>query len=268
MSSSSKTYESGLVASFDGTPIYYQHRGNTVTGLVLVHGWLGNSGYWDAQIDLLAKDFTVISVDLAGHGRSGGERHRYGIEAFGKDILEVIQRFDLEQLVLVGHSMGGPVVLEAARTRQVPVVGVICVDSPLHHYYRSMDETEIEQLLAPFRVGFPAAVKKFAKQMFHATTDRRLVGRIARQMASTRPDIGLNTLEALFRYDVMRVLNELKVPVRSLATTADPESFPLYKSTIEIIPMENLGHFPMLEAPTIFNRQLLKEIRAILGDSR
>src|SRR4051812_46068223 len=92
----------------DGVKLHAELTGTGKTALVFVHGWLGSGRWWDAQRDALASpDFTIVQVDLAGHGGSGGERTQWTIEAYAGDIEAVTAAVDAESVVLVGHSMSG-----------------------------------------------------------------------------------------------------------------------------------------------------------------
>lgn len=56
----------------------------------------------------------AVAVDLAGHGDSGADREAWTIPAFAEDVAAVVRHLGLEDVVLIGHSLGGPVVVAAA----------------------------------------------------------------------------------------------------------------------------------------------------------
>jgi pimeloyl-ACP methyl ester carboxylesterase len=116
------------VHSADGVPIAYEVHGQGSPALVLVHGWSCDRGYWKEQIEYLAPQYQLVLVDLAGHGASGLGRKDYTMAAFGEDVAAVVDRLGLKSVVLVGHSMGGDVVVEAARRLQGRVIGLVWVD--------------------------------------------------------------------------------------------------------------------------------------------
>jgi pimeloyl-ACP methyl ester carboxylesterase len=99
-----------FVLSTDGTRIAYELIGAGRPALVLVHGWSCDRTYWNAQLESLSRDFTVVTVDLAGHGESECGREAWSIAAFGYDVALVVALNGLEDVVLVGHSMGGDVI--------------------------------------------------------------------------------------------------------------------------------------------------------------
>src|SRR5664279_146395 len=118
-----------FVRSADGTRIAYEFKGAGMPALILVHGWSCDRGYWNAQLELLSREFLVVVLDLAGHGESDPGRHEWSIAAFGSDVATVVRRLALNAVVLVGHSMGGDVILEAAGRLRGLVKGLVWVDT-------------------------------------------------------------------------------------------------------------------------------------------
>jgi pimeloyl-ACP methyl ester carboxylesterase len=92
-----------------------------VAQIVFVHGWACDRSYWRHQMDAFPGK-TVVAVDLAGHGDSGTGRGSWTMPAFGADVVAVMDDLHLDDVVLVGHSMGGDVILEAALVLGNPVL--------------------------------------------------------------------------------------------------------------------------------------------------
>src|SRR5262245_51691582 len=62
------------IASEDGVPIRYRVYGTGEPALIFIHCWACDSSYWDQQIEPLKTRYTVVTLDLAGHGESGTTR--------------------------------------------------------------------------------------------------------------------------------------------------------------------------------------------------
>ena len=118
-----------VVPSKDGTPISYEIYGLGEPSLVFVHGWSCDARYWRAQLSHFSKNHRVVVLDLAGHGHSGLTRMRYTMKAFGEDVQAVTEATNSQKVILIGHSMGGLVSLEAARLLPQRVIGVIGIDT-------------------------------------------------------------------------------------------------------------------------------------------
>src|SRR5688572_22498047 len=97
--------------SADGTDIRFEVTGVGEPTLALVHGWALDRHLWDGQVSGLAARHRVITLDLPGHGESG-QRPSWSIAAYGQDVKAVVEAVGAKQVVLVGHSMGGLVILE------------------------------------------------------------------------------------------------------------------------------------------------------------
>lgn len=80
--------------------------------------------YWH-----ISEKYKVVNIDLPGFGESGNNRQKWTMEAFGEDVVAVIRKLNLNQVVLVGFSMGGPVVIEAANRVPDRIAGIVLVDN-------------------------------------------------------------------------------------------------------------------------------------------
>jgi pimeloyl-ACP methyl ester carboxylesterase len=258
----------GEATSHDGVRIAYELRGDASTALVFVHGWSCDRSYWREQIGPFAQDFTVVAVDVAGHGESGVEREHWTIQAFGADVAAVAEKLALKDIVLIGHSMGGDVIVEAARRLPGRVTGLIWVDT-----YRqlgpSRSQDEIDTMVAPFRHDFVTTTRTFVRGMFLPGADPELVAWVAEDMSAAPPAIALGALRAAISFDrvIPSALQELKLPVIALNgawRATDAES--LQGHGVRVVIMQQAGHFPMLEDPKRFNAVLRKTIADIRGE--
>lgn len=102
--------ESGYFDTQDDAHIYYEVRGSGKP-IVLVHGWQCSHVFWQRNADVLAEDHRVITLDLRGHGNSSKGLHGITIRQFARDIHGLMKYLGTEDAVLMGWSMGGPVVL-------------------------------------------------------------------------------------------------------------------------------------------------------------
>ena len=252
---------SKTVHSADGVPIAYDVHGEGTPALVLVHGWSCDRRYWERQVEPLSRDFRVVTVDLGGHGESGLGREAWTIAAFGADVAAVVDALDLERVILIGHSMGGDVIMEAARRLPGRVEGLIWVD-----VYRRLGgwiaPEQHERFMAPLRVDFVEAARAFVRSMFPPGSDPSLVEWVAADMSAAPPAIALPAVEAARNYarEMPAALQELKLPVIAINpddTPTDLESMKRYG--VDVVFMSGVGHFPMMEKPDAFNA-LLREV--------
>ena len=184
--------------------------------IVLVHGFACDSTFWNAQLRHLAETHRVVAIDLPGHGRSGMDRVDWTMEAFGDDVRAVCDEIGAHRVVVVGHSMGGPVAVEAAKLMPDRVVAIVPVET-FHDVERRLNEEQLIELLAAWREDFAGSAERMVREFFFTKeSDPDLVDRTVAKLRTMRPDIGLALLESMFRYDAARNLESVTVPVRGI----------------------------------------------------
>lgn len=248
----------GSAVSADGIRVSFEVRGAGAPTLVFVHGWSCDRGYWKHQLSYFAERYQVVALDLAGHGTSGAGRRAWTMPAFGEDVVAVAEQLGLGLMVLIGHSMGGDVIIEAARRLPGRVAGLVWVDT-----YRTLGEMqsqeEVESFLAPFRADFASATRDFVRRTFLPTSDKDLVESVAGDMAAAPPEIALSALEHAITFEpaVVGALREIRAPVVAMNPDHKPSDIEaLQRNGVKTVLMSGVGHFAMMEDPSTFNRLL------------
>lgn len=254
--------EVGKYKSKDGTEIAYTVQGKGEIALVFVHGWSCDRSYWENQIDEFSEEYKVVTLDLAGHGDSGIDRKDYTLELFGLDVCTVVDKLNLEKVILIGHSMGGGVILNAYAYMPEKVVGLIGVDT-----FRGLGEKnkqeDIEVFLKPFKENFKVRTAEFVKSMFIKDSDSTIVEKIVVDMANAPMEVAISSMENAFSFDETELLKNINVPVISINSdfrfTNSEANKKLLKS-FELKTLNNCGHFLMIEKPNEFNSVLKESI--------
>ena len=257
------------VASADGVRIAYEARGAGPLALVFVHGWSCNRSYWAGQLEPFAKQYQVVAIDLAGHGDSGTNRTNWTIPAYGADVAAVVKKLDLKKVVLIGHSMGGDVIAEAALLLPGRVVGMVFMD-----VYKKLGKgrtpEEVDAFAAKFSPDFARTTQEFVRSMFVSTSDPALVERVAKGMSSAPPSVAMPSLRAAFGYSrqMPATLERLKLPVIAI----NPDNAPTDVGSLEhygvsVMIMPGVGHFLMMEDPQRFNDLLSTALTRLAPDN-
>jgi pimeloyl-ACP methyl ester carboxylesterase len=258
----------GAARSADGVSIRYQVEGEGEPALVFVHCWACERQFWDQQVEHFKARYSVVTLDLGGHGASGTARQDWTISAFARDVLAVIGGLELARVVLIGHSMGGPVILEVARRIPDRVVGLVPVDTLLD-VEQMMPPKEQEAMLVELRADFPGATGRFMRQhLFAPSTDPKLIEEIVRGAAAMPPDIAISAIEHATAYDARPALKEIEAPIRAINADKYPtnlEAARRYAPQFDAVIIEGVGHYPMLEAPDRFNALLEDVLRDFAG---
>lgn len=250
------------VAASDGVTIAYDVCGAGAPALVFVHGWSGRRGHWDEQLDYFAANHTVVRVDLAGHGTSGVDRQRWTEAAFAADVVAVCDALALDKLILVGHSLGGSIIVLAAQQMIDRVIGLIGVDTWSEVGVRDTAEAiEASILLPEMRADYETGSRRFAQLMSGPTADPTIAARIADDVAGMSPHIAISILDEAIREGpegIEQGLLALDVPLSAISsTTFRPKDAELLATFgIHNVVLPGTGHYLMLEQPATFNRAL------------
>jgi len=253
-----------IALSADGVPIHYDVQGNGKIALVFVHGWCCSRGHWAGQVDHFAPHYTLATIDLAGHGASGRDRTRWTIPSFARDVAAVVEQLGLEQVVLIGHSMGGLVIVEAARRLPTAVIGLVGVDT-WRNAAQIRTPDQIAQMVTPLRANFKEAAGAFVRARFVAESDPALVERVVAAMSAAPPDIAVAAAEAICAYDRhlpegLRGINVPKITINGRPTNMAAAR----RLGITVMQVSGVGHFVMLEDAPAFNRLLDEALQKLI----
>jgi sigma-B regulation protein RsbQ len=256
----------------DSVHIDYRVWGNGETAVVLIHGWACDENYWSAQVDALKSKYTVVAINLAGHGASERNRTDWSIGNYGEDVATVVRQLQNRQIVLVGHSMGADVALEASRRIGDRVIGIIAVDSLKSIGLPPMKPREIDRQLAPFRDHFIEATRDYVtKTMFEKGADPTFVQKVAYDMSLEPPQVAVPSLQSLLAMDFTTLLPDIHVPVYAINSDLSPtdearirKALPKFKADV----LDHTGHFLMMEVPQRFNPVLIKDIDALVQQAQ
>ncbi len=246
----------------DGVKIVYSAAGKGEPALVFIHGGLANRKFYDGQLRAFADRYRVIAVDLPGHGDSGVNRKTWGLPEFGADVAAVCEAEKLNRVILIGNSLGGPVAIEAALLLPGKALGVIGVDTFQSLDY-SMTPEQARQRALAFRDDYAGATKEMVKSLFHKDADPELVADAERRMAKTSPEAAYQMFLSLGGYNPADSARKLTVPLRAVNGDLYPTDFRAVrkvKPDFDAVIMLQTGHYPMLERPEEFNRNLVEFI--------
>jgi pimeloyl-ACP methyl ester carboxylesterase len=253
--------------SADGVKIVCTVEGKGDIALLFIHGWCCNKSYWEYQIPTFSKKYQVVAVDLAGHGDSGLNRKEWTMEAFGQDVIAVVKGLKLKKVILIGHSMGGIVMVEAAKQLTENVRGLIGVDT-LANVEQKFTEEQFNAFIAPMRKDFKKGTEIFLRSiMFTEKTDTALRERIVKDMCDCPPTVGLNSWEHMFHYDLPNAMDEVKAHIRCINSDKFPNNIEAGKrhaASFEVKFIKGWGHFIMMEDPQTFNKLLEETIQELL----
>jgi pimeloyl-ACP methyl ester carboxylesterase len=231
--------------------------------VILIHGAGGHHLYWPPQIRRL-HDQRVFAVDLSGHGKSGGIGY-HTIEDYAGEVIEFMASLGLNSAVLVGHTMGGAIALEAGTRFPSRLLGLCLVGSGAKlpvapEILRNTSDPST----------FSAAIGLIRHLSFADETSPRLRELAAQRMAETRPSVLHGDFLACSAFDATGQLSQVAVPTLILCGAEDRMTPPrfsefLHKNIVgaqlEII--ARAGHMVMLEQPDLVADKLARFLNTI-----
>ncbi len=255
-----------VAVSKDGTPISYEVYGTGDPTLIFVHGWSCDSRYWREQVPEFSKRYRVVTIDLAGHGHSGMSRIIYSMSSFGEDVKAVAEAVSIKKVILIGHSMGGPVIAEAARIMPDLVIGLIGIDTfknletPLTSQFKKM-------LIAPLEKNFPNGCRQFIDRAISPKTDPQLREWILSDMSSAPPQVALSAFNDLTTQfitgEAATMFKNIRIPVITINGDLEPINYEANRKhmlSFDAVVIKEAGHFLMMARPIEFNEELQKVI--------
>ena len=255
----------GRLKTGDGVSIAYETRGRGGTALVFIHCWCCDRTFWRNQLDEFSQEYRIVAVDLAGHGESGKNRETWTVAGLAADVSAVINKLGLKRVILIGHSMGGPVSLEVARLQPDRVIGIVAVDT-LHDAEQEYTREMIEQIAARFNADFAGTMDQLVPTMFPPESNKEVQDFVLTKAKASDPRAATGLISDIANIDLKVGFTAARVPIRAINAVPHPpygqktavEANKKY-ADFDAVFLDGVGHYLQLEKPDEFN-ELLREI--------
>ncbi len=220
---------------------------------LLIHGWAVPGDIWEPVLDMWPDDGPrLIAPDLRGTGWSSKPREGYTLDAYAEDIVALIDKLELRDLVLVGHSMGGTIAMRVALERPqalrklvlispVPAAGVPFRDEDIA-FFRSLG-------------GSREGAAQVLGMMMASRPSQERFDRAVLAMASVVPEAFYEGFDAWRTANFADRVGGIKTPTLVLGGEAEqplnPELLrsavvaPIAGAAFELLP--GVSHYPQLE---------------------
>lgn len=252
--------------------INYFQQGKGETTLLFLHGWCIDGTYWKNQVEYFSDSYTVFAIDLPGFGKSKADRNNWTIEEYANDVTAFIDTLNLKNVVIIGHSMAGEIMLQTALSNNPKIVGIVGIDN-----FKIIDVAFTPEQIKQMTDFFPMLEKDFKNSapvyadmmLFHPTTSKDVKDRVKTDFANSDSVIGFGTFMNQMQYaaaDAQR-LEQLNYKLYLI----NSDSFPTNekglknrcKSGFQVETIAATGHYPMIEKPNEFNSILEKVLTGI-----
>jgi pimeloyl-ACP methyl ester carboxylesterase len=245
--------------------VHYKSLGAGKTAVVFVHGWCCDHTVWRDQAAAFDGKVRMVFVDLPGYGQSDKPKIDYTMDIFAKGVEAVLRDAGIESAVLVGHSMGTPVVRQFYRLFPGKTKALVFVDGALRPYTR--DPAQIKQFEAMFKEEtFKETAPKFIGNMLPPGTPAAIRDRIEKLVASASPQVAVSSMLGMFD-DKLWAEDSVKVPAQALMAKSPfwTDDYKAYAK--KLVPdldyreFDGVGHFLFMEKPQPFNEALAEFLK-------
>jgi pimeloyl-ACP methyl ester carboxylesterase len=251
-----------------GATLRYDRAGRG-PAVLLVHGLTANRTFWERQVQALRDRFTVVTVDLRGHGESSRPARGYGIGQLAADLEQLVRTLGASRVAVVGWSMGGMVAQELVHRLgpRASALALVCTTAGgvTDPKAAGADPAAAESMRRALAEDFRAFVRTLATDLFKAGDQHPLFPWALAQMQKTSPAVAEACFDALLAFDGRKRLADLKVPTAvlhgrgdRLLSLAQGEFVARQIEGAELVVFEDSAHAPHLEEPDRFNEALLR----------
>lgn len=265
--------QDSIITAADGVKIHHTISGSGPLTLFFVHGWCIDQTYWQEQIDIFSEDYQVVAIDLPGFGKSGKSRELYSIESYADDVNTVIDQLDLQNVVLIGHSMAGDIILEATRDNS-EIIALVGVDNFKDVDQQLDDEmkAEIDRFMIMLQEQYTEIAPAYAEQsLFHSETDSIVKNKVLTDIKTADPHISASVLQAVFDYGTkekerLSEIDQKLFLINSVLPKTNDKNLAATGVDYKILEIKGTGHYPMTENPRVFNMRLQEVLDEIKGN--
>ncbi|MBD8034804.1 alpha/beta fold hydrolase [Solibacillus merdavium] len=245
--------------------------------LLFGHGFGCDQTLWHSLTTYLEEAYKIILFDYVGAGKSdilAYDSIKYNsLDGYAQDVIDVIEAYQLENVIFIGHSVSSMIGMLAAIKRPQYFSKLIMIGpSPCYlnegSYTGGFSRNEIEELLETMEMNFEGWASYMAPLAMDQSSDSILTKTLERTFVSTNPSIARQFAEVTFFSDYRQRLGELQLPTLILQCANDsivPIEVGDYLNEhildSELVILNTRGHYPHLSAPNLTAEIILQYLK-------
>ncbi len=253
----------------DGKTVYYEDHGAGDSAVVLVHGWGAGVRAWDYTLPgLAAAGHRVVLLDHRGCGQSSKDFADMSVEAIASDVVALVEHLDIASVVLNGWSLGGAVVVAAARDLGGRCKGLVltCGATPCYVQKPDYPHGGTDHILADTLAAMNADRVNFFAGLSAGVCASEVSPQVVDwmwQMFLQSSPLAANSLGDLGPLDQREDLAGLTIPILSFVggqdAVVDPavcRSVADYAKDVTIVECPASGHAPFIDEGELYHSEL------------
>ena len=233
---------------------------------MFIHGWTCDLSFWREQAPLYETRRSLL-IDLPGHGQSDKPHVAYPVEFFARGVEAAMRDAGVDRAVLVGHSLGGPIVYTFLRLFPEKVKAVVFVDADVNPpaataaYREALNRRYAQNVRALSGASGRKHMAAQIERMFSAKTPPEWRDQIRDKMLATPEHVRVAAVSSPSRLTPPRPGESFDVPALTIVATSAGSDARI-AATRKLFPnlqsekWDEHGHFLMVEDPARFNEAL------------
>lgn len=261
----------------NGRSIYYEHHAGSGRPVVLVHAWGMTGRLWDRAVAELAADgHEIVVLDQRGCGRSDKDFAHYSVAALGGDVAKLVQHLGLQQPVLNGWSIGGPIVAEAAAILGDRLGGLVSTVGATPRFSAAPDFPEgapvenTEGIISGLATARVDTTRSMSEAICHTTPSEATIAWMHAMFLENSPRADETLADLIHNVDQRELLPTITAPALVFGGRHDvyvPHA--VCQKAAELLPnakfvsCEKSGHAPPLEEPDLYFTELRNFLKGL-----
>ena len=267
--------------------LYYDVSGKGPS-LVLIHGAWASHEWWRWQVPELSRDYQVLSIDVRGHGKSSPLKKAYSVDGFTRDLEILLQKAVIDELVLVGWSMGGIISMQYCMDHPSKVKALILIATRGHRNPQMRRRIIIQYLQARLSLlmdftsprkydsaaerfsGEEERVKREVRNMLSPTAPKEVFDWVMADLVNNPRENYFEVAKSIRDWGAGEELMRIKVPTLIMVGEKDDRTPPNFSRLIHaeiprsrLVIVKDAGHCLALERPQVVNAEIIKFLKGL-----
>lgn len=267
------------VVEVESGGLYYETSGKG-RWLVLIHGAWATHQWWRWQVPELSQNYQLLALDVRGHGQSTSLEKPYSVDGFVKDLETLLNKIGVDEVALVGWSMGGIISMQYCLNNPSKVKALVLIATRGHRNPKMKLKVWLQKIQSHLSLMMDFAdyegfvyedqVQKEVMSMLSPATAKEVVDWVMSDLTNNPRRNFLQVVKSLWDWEAGEKLKTISVPTLIMVGKKDDRTPPHFSHLLhqkipnsKLVLVENCGHYLVLERPDIVNAEILRFLKEI-----